>query len=341
MLQALRRSLPAACVLVALGCSSTPATRVAQPDAIEVRGESGPELVAGGALYLLCIVGVVVGLVTLPIWLPVVLVCGGKLGFMPPPGRPFRKNGRPCLAPVRAGDEWFVEVKPDVSALSGTEREALSALWLTEARGEHASIAAFSQLSLDLIAVGAPPSLLEGTHKAALDEVVHARLCFAFASAYAGTTLGPAAFPHARAARAFTSRRSLSLAQEIARLAVESLEDGCLDEGFSAAVAAEARDGATDEAVKAALSVIARDEARHEALAWAVVAWCVERGAAGAVLRAGEKLAQPSALAASIEGGRLSAERTRVLYAERRAAVVERARALCAAEATSSPSRGP
>src|SRR5262249_44385425 len=147
--------------------------------------------------------------------------------------------------------------------------------------------------------------------------------------AYAGRELAPAAFPDARAASRRDTPRSLD--EEVARLAVESLRDGCLDEGFSAAVAREAHDAATDGAVRAALAVIARDEARHEALAWEIVAWCVERGAAGAVRRAADELARAAPLA-GLESGRLSAARTSALHAEKRAVVVERARSL-----TSSP----
>ncbi len=333
MREIVRRSLPLAIVgLVAAGCSSAPAAD--EPDysgVVAVKGESGPEMVADAGLGLLCIVGAVVAIATAPIWIPIVLISGAKFGFMPPPGRPFRKDGRARTAELGAGDEWLVSVRPEVLTLALHEREELAGVWLAEARGEHASIAAFSQLSLDLIAVGAPPSLLEKTHKAALDEVVHAKLCFAFASAYAGREIAPAEFPAARAAsRPFTTLPSFSLQEEIARLAKESLEDGCLDEGFSAAVAREARDAAKDDAVRAALAVIARDEARHEALAWEIVEWCVEKGAGDAVLAAAEELASSHPLDARVEGGRLSADRTRDLRRDQRAFVSAHARALCA-----------
>src|SRR5207248_1646672 len=101
-------------------------------------------------------------------------------------------------AAVAHGSEWLAKTTPDASTLSLDDREELARSWLVEARAEHASIAAFSALSLDLMAVGAPPRLLERAHRAALDEIVHARVCFALASAYAGEELAPGAFPDVR-----------------------------------------------------------------------------------------------------------------------------------------------
>lgn len=67
----------------------------------------------------------------------------------------------------------------DVSGLGPAERSALASRWLDSALLEHASIASFARFSLHLLAVGAPPELLERTQRAALDEIEHARLAFA------------------------------------------------------------------------------------------------------------------------------------------------------------------
>lgn len=79
--------------------------------------------------------------------------------------------------------------------LARDQRDALAKLWLISARMEHASVAAFSQLSLHLAALGAPSELVERIHVAALDEIRHARRCYAIASAFAGKALtaGPIA----------------------------------------------------------------------------------------------------------------------------------------------------
>jgi hypothetical protein len=95
--------------------------------------------------------------------------------------------------------------------------DATVAWWIDAARAEHASIAAFGNLSLQLMAVGAPAALIEATHLAALDEIRHARDAFAIASRLAGRPIEPGPFPAAAELRADLS---------IARLAAETLVDG-------------------------------------------------------------------------------------------------------------------
>jgi hypothetical protein len=60
---------------------------------------------------------------------------------------------------------------------------------------EHASVASFARFSLQLMAAGAPASLVEAAHRAALDEIEHARLTFRLASRYEGRALGPGPLP--------------------------------------------------------------------------------------------------------------------------------------------------
>jgi hypothetical protein len=113
-------------------------------------------------------------------------------------GRPLRaSDGRPRVANVRRAAR---EVEPLGAELSERDRETLAAMWSRDATMEHASVAAFARLSLELVALGAPLSLVEGAHDAARDEIAHARTCFAMASAYAGVPLeaGPLAVEHRR-----------------------------------------------------------------------------------------------------------------------------------------------
>lgn len=189
-------------------------------------------------------------------------------------GRPARIDGEARFADVGAGAAWRAPgLDPAVDALPRALRDRLAAAWLEAAREEHASIAAFANLSLRLLALGAPPDLIADTHAAALDEIRHAQLSFELASAYAGAPLAPVRF--ADAAR-------MSAAGDLASLALETLLDGCINETVAAALADEAGATASDPAVAAALRAIAADEARHAALAWRIVAWCVQSGAPGA-----------------------------------------------------------
>ena len=190
-------------------------------------------------------------------------------------GRALRVARRVVAARVVDGMGWETEsVVPDASLLSPEARGALARLWTECARAEHASVPAFSRLSLSLVALGAPARLVEAAHRAALEEIEHARLAFSFASAYAGEPVGPGPLPELRRAPAVT-------ATSLAELAAESLVDGCFLEGIAAEVARRALFRARDPQVRAALAVIARDEASHAELAWDVVQWCCEMGGQG------------------------------------------------------------
>jgi hypothetical protein len=183
---------------------------------------------------------------------------------MPVPGRPLRGPHRePTVAPSAAGDRWLRgaaaprAVEPELAA-------RLAARWARAAADEHASVAAFSRASLELLALGAPPDLLERTHRAALDEIAHAEAAWSLASAYAGEARGPGPLP-LPAPRRMTP----------AALAAETLADGVVGETLAAAEARLARAGCADEAVAAVLDRVADDEERHAALALGVLRWLV------------------------------------------------------------------
>ena len=156
---------------------------------------------------------------------------------------------------------------PDVSALSPAARAALATLWSESAQAEHASVPAFSRLSLSLMAVGAPANLVEAAHRAALDEIEHARRAFALASCYGGAPVAPGELAELHFAPD-------GIAADLLVLAHESLLDGCLNEGLAAAVAADAAVRAGNPAARAVLAAVASDEAAHAELAWEIVGWC-------------------------------------------------------------------
>ncbi|MGN6110318.1 MAG: ferritin-like domain-containing protein, partial [Kofleriaceae bacterium] len=111
--------------------------------------------------------------------------------------------------------------------------------------------------------------LVERTHLAALDEIRHARRCFAIASAYAGTAISAGPITELQKVEASTI--------DPIRLAIGTLVDGCVAEGVAAEVARIASESAADPVVKDALATIARDEATHAELGWSVLAWCLDR----------------------------------------------------------------
>lgn len=147
-------------------------------------------------------------------------------------------------------------------------RSRLAELWARDALLEHASVASFSKFSLHLMAVAAPPALLDASHRAALDEIQHARLCFALASAYAGEPLGPGPLP---------LEGDLLGPLDLASITAAAVREGCVGETIASLEASEAHEIAQAPAPREALSQIAEDEARHAELAWRFVRWSLDQ----------------------------------------------------------------
>lgn len=183
-------------------------------------------------------------------------------------GRPLRDRfGRARVARSAPGVAWSRDLQVRVDHLDQGVRRLLGEAWLEDARLEHASVAAFGRLALDLLALGAPPSLLVRTHQAALEEVEHARLAFSLASAYLSAPVTAGCFPEA------ASIPAESLDARAERVMFECLVDGDAGEGAAALAAEKALEGAGDPVVGSVLSTIARDEASHAALARDLVSW--------------------------------------------------------------------
>jgi hypothetical protein len=189
-------------------------------------------------------------------------------------GRQLRKCGRVLLPPVCAGDAW---VDSGVRLEGGARVPAgLADRWRANGRTEHASVASFARLSLDLMALGAPPALIAAANRDALDEIRHARACFALAYALDGKAESPGPFPGAQTARTLPRSRRFALAT----LAVTSLVDGALHEGVSARIIAKLARRCEEPAIQKILEQIAADEGRHAAHGWHVVEWCLQVGGA-------------------------------------------------------------
>lgn len=202
-------------------------------------------------------------------------------------GRPLMHEGRPITATVhnaRVATGWSAAPQPVLAGLSLEQRAALREHWLEVSLLEHASVASFSRFALDLMAFGAPPELVFGAHNAAADEVVHARLSFALASAFAGEVLAPGrlALPN-----------GIQIATSLAELARAAAIEGCIGETLAVVLAAEQLKGATDPAVRAALTQIIQDESKHAELAWATLRWALKSGDASVRRAIEEVFASP------------------------------------------------
>lgn len=189
----------------------------------------------------------------------------------PERGRPLRADDEKrdvIVASATTRSDWLARVAVDASSLSAEDRARLADVWARDASLEHASIAEFSRVTLSLMALGAPPDLLQKTHEAALDEVRHAEISFGIASALAGRSIGPGPLP------LDASNPSHVAPGESPRVtfAKATLRDGCVGETVASIEAAEASEGATGE-LSTALRAMADDEARHATLAFSTVAW--------------------------------------------------------------------
>jgi hypothetical protein len=199
-------------------------------------------------------------------------------------GRPLRLRGKVLHPSLRTGAaDWTRGPRPDARSLDAPTRAALEALWLHDAQKEHASVPALARVTWLLAAVGAPADLMEAVHVAALEEIEHARLCFALAAGYGGRTHGVEPMPELVVGGADVG------GDPLVRLAVESLNDGCLLEDFNADVARLCATACEEPATLAVLERITRDERSHAELSWRLLAYALGRGGAkvtGAVERA-------------------------------------------------------
>ena len=188
-----------------------------------------------------------------------------------PGGRPLREAGEVVTAATRARDGWSRSIALGrAPSWSPSTRAQAAVGWAREAAFEHASVAAFARLAIDLMVHGAPADLVDDAHAAARDEVRHAQECYGIASAFADAPMGPGPLPLA----------TLTPAASITALAVECFRDGCVNETVAALCVAEASRRAASPAVRDTLARIADDEGRHAELSYRILAWALRSGGA-------------------------------------------------------------
>jgi len=188
-------------------------------------------------------------------------------------GRPYLEDGVHRSAPLCTGP------------LEGPVLDARrAALWAKAGAEEHASVASFSRLALELMALGAPTTLLADVQRAALDEVRHAEACWELARHFGGRSVTAGEFPFAG---------PVTVRSTHAELAYAAAREGCLGETLGAHLAAAVAALAPEPHVRRVLEAIAAEEAEHAVLSFRIVAWTLQAGGKAARAAVERALAEP------------------------------------------------
>jgi hypothetical protein len=180
-------------------------------------------------------------------------------------GRPLLVDGCPVTAAAVARDDWSAAATVTVHDLPPAVRRRIAAHYTQCAQLEHASVASFARFMLELLAMGAPPSLLVAAQQAGLDEIDHAQRCFALASTYAASPIGPGPLAIAGTAPATT----------LEAIVAAVIDEACVSETLAAIEARAAARHAREPSVRATLETLAADELRHAALGWQTLRWAL------------------------------------------------------------------
>jgi hypothetical protein len=194
-------------------------------------------------------------------------------------GRPYYDQGSPRRAPV---------FPLAIGRASSVETECLrAAAWSKAGAAEHASVAAFGRLALQLMALGAPVELLRDTHRAALEEISHSELCWSLARRFGEPVESAGPFP-------FSGPIDANI--DLADLAAQVVRDGCVEETLGAHLVAELAAIAPEADVRAVLTTIAAEEAQHAVLSFRILAWALQTGGRRVRAAVSTALAEPAPL---------------------------------------------
>jgi hypothetical protein len=161
---------------------------------------------------------------------------------------------------------WADDTYADVSRLAPVTRDALRKRWQREGLRRHAAIILLSMLAIDLLVLGAPASLVERCHCAAIDAARDARSAFGLASKFGGTELAPT-LPRLPSRAAPTYER---VARDAAQALIAHL--------VAANVARVEAASESDRAIRDVHVALARSETAAAGLAARVVRFCAGEG---------------------------------------------------------------
>ena len=180
-------------------------------------------------------------------------------------GRPLIVDGQSLRSTPVAREDWCgaKTVFADYEPLPDHVRSMRAERWARDAALEHASVGSFARFTLDLLSVGAPAALVRAAQEAMRDEIDHAERCYALASRYGRSEIGPGPLPIT----------GVTLGGGLLEVALRALVEGCVGETIAAITAQRTLETTREPQARQALEVIARDEAAHAELAFRFVAW--------------------------------------------------------------------
>jgi hypothetical protein len=194
--------------------------------------------------------------------------------LLSPAGARIRVGSEPRLLGSRHRDDWSADVAPSLGTLEPHRLSTLAEAWLREAVEAHGHIGALSNLSLQLLAVGAPPGLLRASQRASLDAVAQAELCFGLASAFANRRLGPSD----------RSIAPLPAHPTVTSVALLAVRDGCVAQTITAMIATTAA-SSCEESISGVLRRLAAGATRRAGLAWRYLKWALAQDTSGRLAR--------------------------------------------------------
>ena len=191
-------------------------------------------------------------------------------------GRPYMSSGVALTSELEKCDAGSHPEQTYPGPHTCSERRRAASEWRDAAKDEHAAVASFARVSLELVGVGAPLRLLTAVHMAAMQEVGHAEMCLVVAQ-WLGTGCGDdaeyvvAPFP----------AHSIAIKNDPVAVALSTFDEGGVGETGAALQAALKRGCCANDTASPmtrALDAVVAEEARHAALAWSTVRWLVASG---------------------------------------------------------------
>eukprot|EP00913_Durusdinium_trenchii_P020590 g19339.t1 len=186
---------------------------------------------------------------------------------VPVEGRAFLTDNGTCVASIRRSDgfddTWSTDGFTD--GFTGDVNPDLASHFISLGLAEHASVASFARVVMELMQLAAPADLVDRTLQAGREEVRHAQVAFSLARTWSaeGYQLGPL--------------NGLEYAPvSFVQLARQTVFEAILGETAAFLRASLALRFATHQGVREFLLQVASDERRHAELAWATVAWAVQ-----------------------------------------------------------------